>query len=139
MGITVVTRGPALSMEDPSQTFFHKGLEPRQAKGLRLGSADIPLLKPNQRKQSINFSADLVSSPEAFSDNVTLKAELSNQKPTDFGIRSSLFKIYVSSNIRRTLDEHAVNKSTALVIYANKENISCWLSLAINIFILIPP
>ena len=74
MGITAVTRGPALNMEDPSQTLFHKGLKPRYAKGLRLGSADIRLLKPNQRKQNINFSADLVSSPEAFSDNVTLKA-----------------------------------------------------------------
>lgn len=55
-----VAQFPALSAEGPSQTLFHTGSEPRKAKGLRLSSADVHLLKPNQRKQRINFSAELV-------------------------------------------------------------------------------
>ncbi|MBV97449.1 60S ribosome subunit biogenesis protein NIP7, partial [Eschrichtius robustus] len=59
-GIMVVAQFPALSVEGPSQTLFHTGPEPRKTKGLRLGSADVHLLKPDQRKQRINFNAELV-------------------------------------------------------------------------------
>ena len=60
-------------MEGPFQTLVHIGPEPEWAKGLCLGSEDVHLLKPDQREQRINSKPELVSSPEIFSDNITLK------------------------------------------------------------------